>query len=133
MAPRFLQGMYAALGELFYIPFISGKSFENEPRQRPRGQLAQLENYLGILRLSPDSINEGLRSRGVNRTFEMLVDEHPELVATVKSAVFDMSTCTTRPLFTHDQKSEYIADQMILSLPKPEPNIPYRTRTVFHA
>ena len=28
MAPRFLQGIYAALGELFYIPFISGKSFE---------------------------------------------------------------------------------------------------------
>jgi len=130
MVVELFRGIYGALGELFYIPFISGRGLESEPRliseerQRPRTKAAQLENYLGIHRLSPDSINGSLRGRDVNETFERLVGQYPELVDIVKSAAIEMATYPSKLIFSDPEKSEYIADQIILNLPKP--SVPFR-------
>jgi len=126
MVPRLLQGIYGALGELFYIPYISGRNQQTEPipiseRQRPGSNATQLENYLGMHGLSPESINGSLRNMGINQTFERLVDQYPRLVGTVKSAALDMATGTTRSLFSRDDKSWYIADRIISDLPEPGP------------
>jgi len=62
MVAELLQGIYGALGQLFYIPFISDRIPGNETRaiskkRRAGTNASGLENYLGMHGLSFDSID----------------------------------------------------------------------------